>query len=99
MQIYLIFGIVFSLLVAVFAIQNSFVVTVSFFTLRKDISLVLLVFGSIFLGAFFVGILGFFNQLKLKRKVSQFEQEIKKLTSEERLKPPKGEAQKLEEPF
>ena len=91
MQFYLILALIFSLLVAVFAIQNTELVMVSFLTWDFSVSLVLVLLGSAAAGALVLYFLGLFKQVGAWFRIRQLhsqkeglEKQMQKL--EERLK-------------
>lgn len=70
MQVYLVLGLIFSLGVAVFAVQNASRVDITLFIWQlRDISLVLVILSSALLGALAAGLFGAVKQLKLARKL------------------------------
>jgi len=71
MQFYLILALLFSLLVAVFAIQNTEVVVISFLTWKFSVSLVLVLLGSAVSGALVLYFLGLFKQVGAWFKIRQ----------------------------
>lgn len=97
MQFYLISALVFSLLVAVFAIQNTEVVVVRFLTFQFPISLVLVILGSAVVGALALYSLSVVKQLgswfkirqlnsrkiDLEKKVRDLEEKLTSLESKE----------------
>ncbi len=83
-------GILLALVTSIFAIQNSVVVPVQFFTWQSEASLVVVILASAFLGAAVVGCVAFFRQIRssvgeweLKSRVGKLEAEIKKLQEKE----------------
>lgn len=90
MMLYLLFALVFSLLVAVFAIQNSLPVSVSFVTWSFQTSLVIVILGAATFGALAVISLAVPMQLKarwdlkrVRQRQGELEAEVK--TLQERL--------------
>lgn len=88
MQFYLICALVFSLLVAIFAIQNTEIVTIRFITYQFSVSLVLVLLGSAVAGALALYFLGLFKQVGTWFKIRQLngrkedlENQVKKLES------------------
>lgn len=86
MQFYLISALVFSLLVAVFAIQNTEVVVVKFLTFQFPISLVLVILGSAVVGALALYSLSVVKQLgswfkirQLNHRKADLEKQVKEL--------------------
>ncbi|MGQ9531981.1 MAG: LapA family protein [Desulfotomaculales bacterium] len=91
MQFYLLGGLLFALVVAVFAVQNAMPVDVSFLVWRfPDLSLVLVIFWSAVLGALVVFLPAFGRQLKLVLKMRELESRNRQLNEE--LRRLKGEA-------
>lgn len=73
MQVYLLMGLVFSLGVAVFAVQNYTRVNINlFFWQLSDISLVLVIFGSALIGAAAAGLFGVVKQLQLRKTIKNY---------------------------
>jgi uncharacterized integral membrane protein len=75
---------------SIFAIQNSVVVPVKFFTWESEASLVVVILASAFLGAAIVGCMAFFRQVRssvreweMKSRLARLETEIKKLQERE----------------
>lgn len=67
MQVYLVLALLFSICIAVFAVQNATLVNINlFFWQLKDISLVLVIFGSALIGALAAGLFGVVKQIKLR---------------------------------
>mgnify|MGYP005853675565 CR=1 FL=1 len=86
MQFYLVFALVFSLLVAIFAIQNTEVVIIKFMTWQFPVSLVLVLLGSAVSGALALYFLGLFKQVgswikirQLNHRKNELEAQLKKL--------------------
>lgn len=61
---YLILGLVFSLLIAIIALANNQVVTVSYIFGRAEVSLILLILGSAFAGALIMGLFSLFRAIR-----------------------------------
>lgn len=86
MQFYLILSLLFALIVAIFAIQNSVAVPIRFLFWRyNEAPLVFVIFGSAILGALVIGITGFAKQLKLKLKIREYKHQISKIEEELKL--------------
>ncbi len=81
MMPYLIFTLCLSVLVAMFAVQNALMVPVSFLLWNFQSSLVLVIIGSVAIGAFWAFLLTMWWRFKQGRKLKQCEQEIKRLTA------------------
>jgi len=79
MQYTLVFGLIFALLVGLFAVSNYDVVTVKFPWGSYDVSQAIIILGSAAFGAITVTILGLIRQFKLKLKQWETEKKIKKL--------------------
>lgn len=86
MQIYLVSALIFSLLVAVFAIQNTEVVVIQFLTWNFSVSLVLVILGSAVVGALALFFLSLFRQVgswvtirQLNHRKEELEKQLKKL--------------------
>ncbi|GAA0721319.1 hypothetical protein GCM10008905_11640 [Clostridium malenominatum] len=83
MRIGFILSLVFAIIVTIFAIQNSAVITVNFLFTKLEISLALIIFISTIVGAIIVTFLGLRRELSLKHnnkilnnKVSELQREI-----------------------
>jgi len=73
MQLYLVGALIFALLVAVFAVQNTLMVTISFLMWEFNISLVLVILGAASLGALCVFLVGMFKNFGHWRKQRELE--------------------------
>jgi len=73
MQLYLVGALIFALLVAVFAVQNTMMVTISFLMWEFNISLVLVILGAASFGALCVFLVGMFKNFGLWRKQRDLE--------------------------
>ncbi len=89
MQFILIAALVFAVLVAIFALQNSIIVPVAFLAWETEASLALIILGGAALGAIVAGLLGTFNQFRmamvhrsLRGKVNQLDRENRELLQE-----------------
>ncbi|MDK2882334.1 MAG: hypothetical protein PWP58_670 [Bacillota bacterium] len=71
-----------ALLVAVFALQNSVPVTVTFLAWRLEMSLVLIILGAAVLGAVAVFLLGSMTLLRQRHQLREAGRKIKKLEDE-----------------
>lgn len=76
---FLISALVFSLLIAVFAVQNAVQVTVTILFWNFPISLVLVILGSAALGALIMFSVAMFRQFYLARKIKESEARVKQL--------------------
>lgn len=73
MQVYLVLALLFSLCIAVFAVQNASQVNINlFFWQLNNISLVLVIFGSALIGALVAGLFGIVKQIKLRINANKF---------------------------
>lgn len=82
-QLYWIVALFFALLVAVFALQNAEAVDIRFLAWQfKDISLVLVIFGSAVIGALFLFLVSTIKQLTMVLKMRDAEGKIRKLEKE-----------------
>jgi uncharacterized integral membrane protein len=83
MQFYLLVVLVFALLVAVFAVQNAGPVDVRFLGWHfPNLSLALLIIGSLILGALLTLVLGLTKQASLRRQLRQYQQQNRELLEE-----------------
>lgn len=88
----LLFAFIFSLLVAIFAVQNSVPVTVTFLAWGFQTSLVFIILGSALFGAMTILSLALFVQFKLKRSLHkitishhELEAEIRELKAKQEI--------------
>ncbi|MGM0602358.1 MAG: LapA family protein [Bacillota bacterium] len=79
MQRNLIIALVFALLIAIFAMQNAVSVTLSFFNYSFQTSLVVVVLGSMAVGALIMGLFSSLKQIKLKREIRQLQKKYSEL--------------------
>lgn len=89
MQFYLISALIFSLIVAIFAVQNTEIVIIKFLAFQTNVSLVLVILGSAVIGALVTLFLSLFKQVKnwmtIRHLNSQNEElvnKVNKLTEE-----------------
>lgn len=82
MQAYLIAALIFALLIAAFAIQNTMVVTVHFLIWQTEISLVLVILGSLAAGALLLFFIGLFKQYSNHRQKKDLKTQNKRLEKE-----------------
>ena len=82
MQGTIIFGLIFAILIAIFAIQNASIVALNILMWEFEISLAVVVLGSIIFGALVIGIFSYFKQFQLKRKNRNLKLEIQSLKEE-----------------
>lgn len=81
-MVYLFFAFVFALLVAIFAIQNSLPVAVSFFYWSAQTSLVILILGSATFGAMVILLLATYVQIKQRLTLRRARQRQEELEAE-----------------
>ncbi len=84
MQRNVILILLFSILVAVFSIQNAHSVSVTFFTSSFEVSLIVVILGAIALGAVIMGLVSSIKQLKLKRQIRTVKREKDELEQQNR---------------
>lgn len=82
MQGYLVSALIFALLVAIFAIQNTTVVVINFLMWEFHTSLVLVILGSALLGALCIFLLGSFKNFGAWRKQRELEGKNRHLTNQ-----------------
>lgn len=82
MQRNLIIALIFALLIAIFAMQNAVSVTLSFFNYSFQTSLVVVVLGSIAVGALIMGLFSSLKQIKLKREMRQLQKKYSELEAQ-----------------
>jgi len=79
MQVFLFSALVFSLLVAIFAIQNAVQVTVNFLFWNFQTSLVLVILSSVVIGALIIFSVAMVRQFHLSRRIKEHEAKIQEL--------------------
>ncbi len=79
MQGTIIFGLIFAILIAIFAIQNASIVALNLLMWKFEISLAVVVLGSIIFGALVIGIFSYFKQFQLRRKNKNLKLEMESL--------------------
>ncbi|HWR09414.1 LapA family protein [Sporomusa sp.] len=84
MMLNLLFAFIFALLVAVFAVQNSLAVTVSFLAWSFQTSLVIIILGSATFGAMTILSLAMLVQFRLRRTLRKIQQSQQLLEAENR---------------
>ncbi|PRR80152.1 Lipopolysaccharide assembly protein A [Clostridium liquoris] len=82
MQIGFILSLVFAILVAIFAIQNSSVIVVNFLFAKVEISQALIIFISAILGAVIIMLLGLRREFNLKHNNKQLTKKINEMELE-----------------
>lgn len=87
-----------ALLVAIFAQQNMVPVTVSFFFLQLETTLVMIIVGSAFVGAFISLMLAAYKHFVQYRVLRKTEQRVEQLEAELSFLRKKAEAQELKKP-
>ncbi|RDI44116.1 LapA family protein [Falsibacillus pallidus] len=78
----LLFGIVFALIVAIFAVINVDNVEVNYLFGTAEWPLILVILGSVFMGGIIIGSVGFVRMYSLQRKVKQLEKQNAALQEE-----------------
>jgi len=81
MQLSLIFALIFALIVAFFAIQNTTVVTIQFLFWQSELSLVLVILGSVAAGAlllFFINLIKQYSNHREKKSLKQDNDRLQK---------------------
>jgi len=78
----LILGIIFALIVAIFAVINVDPVTVNFGFAESDLPLILVILGSVLMGGLIIASVGFFRLFVTQRKVKHLEAENEKLNEQ-----------------
>lgn len=78
----LILGIVFALIVAIFAVVNVEPVTVNYFLGTAEWPLILVILGSVFMGGVIIGAVGLFRMYSLQKQVKTLTKENAKLVTE-----------------
>jgi len=86
---YLILALVFSLIIAIVALANNEPVTVSYIFGRAEVSLILLILGSAFVGALVMGLFALFRSIRsafsfreMRRKNEDLQKQVKALEEE-----------------
>jgi len=85
MEVRFIISLLFSALVAAFAIQNADSVSIRFLLYEFNISQAIVILGSAILGAIIVVFLGLIKQIRQGMKIKQLTKEITKLTEEKNM--------------
>ncbi|WP_034638704.1 LapA family protein [Desulfofalx alkaliphila] len=100
MQLYAVLGLLFALLVAMFAVQNSTAVDIRILTWKfSNISLVLVILGSVVGGALIAFLLGLPKQLRNMIKIKELSAQNQRLVTEvDRLTQELGQEKEMEEP-
>ncbi len=75
----LILGLLFALIVAIFAVVNVDSVRVNFVFGYTEIPLILIILGSALLGGLIVGMFGILRQYKQQRQIKKLEKELEQL--------------------
>lgn len=85
MEVRFIISLIFSALVAAFAIQNADSVNIRFLFYEFNISQAIVILGSAILGAIIVVFLGLIKQIRQGMKIKQLTKEVTKLTEEKNM--------------
>lgn len=75
-------SIIFALLVSIFAVQNSQYVLVKLFFAKINISLAVVIFGAVFIGAVIIGLMGFKKEFALRKENKRLNKKIDDMTAE-----------------
>ncbi len=86
---YLILALVFGLIIAIVALANNEIVTVSYIFGRTEISLIILIFGSTFFGVLIMGLFSLFRSIRtafafrdLRHQNEELQKQVKALKEE-----------------
>ncbi|WP_051541681.1 LapA family protein [Clostridium lundense] len=82
MQFGFILSLVFAILITIFAIQNSSIITVSFLFAKLEISQALIIFISVILGALIIMLLGLKREFSLKHSNKQLTKKLDEIKLE-----------------
>ncbi len=82
---YLILGLVFSLIIAIVALANNEPVTVSYIFGRAEVSLILLILGSAFVGALVMGFFALFRSIRTALSFREMRQKNEALQKQVRV--------------
>ena len=85
MQVWFIFSLIFSLIVAAFAVLNSEVVTIKFFWVNYELSQSAVILVSAVFGAAIAIFLGLFNKIKSSLKIRELTNNLKNAEKEIKL--------------
>lgn len=92
MQLYLMVALLLALLVAIFAIQNADQVTIRFLLWTFQTSTVMIILISAGVGALLAALLGLPQNLKVRRRLRQSEEELERLVAQHpKARPEDGE--------
>ncbi len=81
-QVGVIIALIFSLIVAIFALLNNQPVSINYFFGTVDVSSVIIILGAAFSGALIVFLLGIYRQIKLSVKVRGLNADIRDMEKE-----------------
>ena len=81
-QVGVIIALIFSLIVAIFALLNNQPVSINYFFGTVDVSSVIIILGAAFSGALIVFLLGIYRQIKLTVKVRGLNADIRDMEKE-----------------
>ncbi|HEY4553977.1 MAG TPA: lipopolysaccharide assembly protein LapA domain-containing protein [Bacillaceae bacterium] len=93
----LLLGILFALIVALFAVFNVEPVTVNYLFGKSEWPLILVILGSVFMGGMIVGSVGLFRMYALQRKVRRLQELNKRLESGKPLDSPASNSSEIQE--
>ncbi|MBF8984379.1 LapA family protein [Lutibacter sp. B2] len=91
MEIRFVFSLIFAIIIALFAILNSGIVTINFLFTDIDISQALVILISAVLGSIIVMLLGTIKQFKLKRKIKELSKSVEIVEKENTIYKEKNE--------
>lgn len=84
----LILGLLFALIIAVFAVANVNSVKINYLFGYTEFPLILIIIGSALLGGLIVGMFGILRQYQLQRKIKKLEKEVEAASSPQAEAPP-----------
>ncbi len=79
MQLWFIASLIFAILVAVFAVSNSDIVTIRFMWKQIQLSQSVVILGSAALGAVMIALIGTFSKVKSSLKIRELKKQVKDL--------------------
>ncbi|MCC3357320.1 LapA family protein [Bacillus sp. REN16] len=92
----LILGLIFALIIAIFAVVNVDSVRVNFVFGYTEIPLILIILGSALLGGLIVGMFGILRQFKQQRQIKKLEKELQQLNGTMVEETPSGKSTEVE---
>lgn len=82
MQGILILALIIAIIIAVFSIQNALIVSLSFLSWEFEISLVVVILGSLVIGALMMGLFSIMKQFRLQKSIKKLKSEKEELFRE-----------------